>query len=85
MTDIINAETPSKLVDVWIITPHESTSYDDCIIPVSSDPDGAKALQHAKDSLERQWDQWSDLGTMEIAVKIERCKWNEEELPDDDR
>jgi hypothetical protein len=72
-----------ELIDVWVITPHVKSEYDYCIIPVSQDPIGDAAVEHAKDALEMRLEDIDlTVDSVDIHIKIQRKKMYADELPE---
>lgn len=62
----------------WKITPHQDSSYDDCIMPAETEEDNIKAFSYAHDRLEGIWD------SMEVgqknSVTMELCEDDNEQI-----
>lgn len=68
--------------DAWIITPHLDRQYTDCVIFVKDDPDGRKAIEHAKDVLEYKWDACDNLLELNLTVTVKRSVACREDIDD---
>ena len=71
-------------VDVWEVTPHLDSRYDNFIIRVSDDQEGRKAIDYAKQVLESKWDAAEDLSNLDIQVRVRRMRMDEDDIMEDD-
>lgn len=76
-------EKKTTNIDVWEVTPHLSDYFDSCVIPVSEDPEGKKAMEYAQKVIEERWDT-GDLNELDITVRLRRTKIDEGSIEEDE-
>jgi hypothetical protein len=71
MDDTTPPETPPlrHLRPVWIVTPHQSSEFDDWVGPAETEEHHQAALAYAKDRLEALWDQCEDGDSFEVLIE----------------
>lgn len=71
-------------IDVWEVMPHHNSQFDNCVIRVSEDPEGRKAIDYAKKVLESNWDEAEDLSNLDIQVRVRRMRMDEDDIMEDE-
>jgi hypothetical protein len=69
-----------KRVTVWVVTPHESSDYDEWWGPAETDHDHDAALEYAQARLVDIWDQYDGQDPRVVGVTLEQREVDEDEF-----